>query len=362
MQNNSMRKYLPPIGLAIVFIFSIMFGTASFDFIPLETIKNIWAMIQVAFFSVFDSGFNPDTITDSLPFYSQTVARIKMSLISLFAGVAICFAGATYQTVFKNPIASPNMLGVSTGVSLGNMLFIVAFQASAYNNLEYRYLYCYGLTAVLLGLIMLAGKISGKKMGGFSVETIIILGMMLNQLGSVFTTYFRYLIESDETGLAEMLTMLTSGNVLYVDTMSFVVFVIAMLVSTVPMFLIRYRFNLVAFDDAEVSTMGISNSKLRFIGLVCGGIMATAAVIHCGDVGFLSMVIPFMCRTKLHADFREVVFMSTCLGGILSLLSRFVYEFTFNTLPFVVPAGDILTLIVLPIFVYSLLKRESAFA
>ena len=165
-------------------------------------------------------------------------------------------------------------------------------------------------------------------MGGFSVEGTIIAGMMISQLGGVFLQYYQIKLQEDETGLLELYQMLVGGDILYQDMASMIIFLVACTITLVPMILIRYRFNAVAFDDMEVRAMGINNGHLRMVGLILGSLMATVALIHCGDVGFLCMVI---------------IINYTAIG-------------------FAVPAGVITTLVLLPLFVITIVRRGSVFA
>lgn len=361
MTKHKIRNVLLIAGVILSYYLSLNFSNADFSFIPAETAKNLLTMIEVSVKSLFDSSFDPETVTADLPYYTQTAVRLKMGLIAMLSGIIICLAGTIFQTVFKNPIASPNLLGISTGVSIGNIVFILTFQLQAMFYLTYRYFFCYAFAALFVMLTVASGKLANIKTKEFSVEVMILIGMMISHLGSVFTTYFSIMIEGDETGLAELMSTITSGDTIFADNESFIVFSVVTLITVLPIVLIRYRFNVVAFNDDEVYTMGVSNSQMRLIGLVCGSLMATAAMIHCGDVGFLSMCIPFICRRRMHADFREVAFTSACVGAILSLLSRSAYSIALYLLPFPIPASTIITLVVLPVFVYSLIKRESAF-
>ncbi len=359
---NKRKKYLIIYsGVLVAFLFSLCFSTAESKFIPAETVKNIGAAFKIAFADIFNSGEGVEQLRNSLPYYGQTIARIKLSVISMFSGMAICFAGTIFQTTFKNPLASPNLLGVSTGVTLGNIIFVLVFQLNAYAMISYRYPICYGMAALIVFIIVLSGKIAGRKYNNFSVETMIILGMIISHLGSVFTTYYSYQITMDENGLADIYSVITGGNVIYVDTVSFLSFVLVFMVTTSPMLLIRYRYNIVTFSDEEALAMGVNGNKLRTVGLILGSFMSAAATIHGGEIGFLSMVIPFLCRKKLHAEFGEVAITSMGIGATLTLLSRSVYNFFFHAgLP--VTVGAITTLIVLPIFVVSLIKRDEGFS
>lgn len=343
-----------------LFLFSLNFRTANNDFIPVETFENLKAMFKIPFLTLFGDNFDGDALRDSLPYYRETVARFKLTLISFLSGVIICVGGTAFQTIFKNPIASPNMLGVSTGVSFGNVLFVLAYQLEAQSHLPMRYVYCYTAAAILVLIAFGAGRLSGRRLGQFSVEGTIIAGMMITQLGGVIMQYNQLKLQADETGLLEIYTTLANGDILYQDKVSMIVFLVCTFLTLIPMALVRFRFNAVAFDDMEMKAMGVSNGRLRALGLVLGSLMATVALIHCGDVGFLCMVIPFMCRERLQTEYGEVAYLSAITGGIVSMAVRTILNMTADFgLP--IPASVITTLVLLPLFVVTLIRRGSVF-
>lgn len=343
-----------------LFLFSLNFRTANNDFVPVETYENLKAMIKMPFLLLFGDNFNADSVREGLPYYYETAARLKLSLIAFLSGVVICVGGAAFQTIFKNPIASPNMLGVSTGVSFGNVLFVLAYQLEAQSHLPMRYVYCYTSAMILVLIAFSAGRLAGKRLGQFSVEGTIIAGMMITQLGGVIMQYNQLKLQADETGLLEIYTMLANGDVLYQDKLSMIVFLGCTFLTLTPILLLRFRFNAVAFDDMEMKAMGINNGVLRAAGLVLGSLMATVALIHCGDVGFLCMVIPFMCRERLQTEFGEVSFLSGMTGGIVSLAVRDILIMT-SGLGLPLPATVITTLVMLPLFIVTLIRRGSVF-
>ncbi len=343
-----------------LFLFSLNFRTGANAFVPAETYANLKAMFRIPFLSLFQDQFDADALRDSLPYYYETVARFKLSLIAFLSGVIICVGGAMFQTIFKNPIASPNMLGVSTGVSFGNVLFVLAFQLEAEAHLPMRYAYCYTAATILVLIAFAAGRLSGKRLGQFSVEGTIIAGMMITQLGGVIMQYYQLRLQADETGLLEIYTALANGDVLYQDMISMIVFLTCSALTLIPMFFLRFRFNAVAFNDMEMKAMGVNNGVLRATGLVLGSLMATVALIHCGDVGFLCMVIPFMFRQRGQTEFGEVAFLSGVVGGTVSLAVRIIISMIADW-GIAIPASVITTLVMLPMFIFTLLRRGSAF-
>ena len=343
-----------------VFLFSLNFRTGADAFIPAETFANLKAMFKIPFLSLTDDTFDVAAYRDSLPYYRETVARLKLTLIAFFSGVIICVGGTMFQTIFKNPIASPNMLGVSTGVNFGNVLFVLAYQLEADQHMPMRYVYCYTAAAILVLIAFSAGRLSGRRLGEFSVEGTIIAGMMITQLGGVIMQYYQLRLQADETGLLEMYTSLANGDYIYQDTISMIVFFACVLLTLVPMFFLRFRFNAVAFHDMEMKAMGVNNGVLRGLGLVLGSLMATVALIHCGDVGFLCMVIPFMFRQRAQTEFGEVAYLSAIVGGTVSVLVRVIIAMIAG-LGLAVPASVITTLVLLPLFIVTLIRRGSAF-
>lgn len=343
-----------------LFLFSLNFRTANNDFIPYETYENLKAMFKLPFLTLFGDNFDADAVREGLPYYRETVARFKLTLIAFFSGVIICVGGTAFQTIFKNPIASPNMLGVSTGVSFGNVLFVLAYQLEAQSHLPMRYAYCYSCAALLVLVAFGAGRLSGRRLGQFSVEGTIIAGMMITQLGGVIMQYYQLKLQADETGLLELYTTLANGDILYQDTISLIVFLFCTFLTLIPMILVRFRFNAVAFDDMEMKAMGVNNGILRAMGLVLGSLMATVALIHCGDVGFLCMVIPFMCRERLQTEFGEVAYLAGLTGGIVSMAVRDILNMTAD-LGLPIPASVITTLVLLPLFIVTLIRRGSVF-
>ncbi len=344
------------------FVLSLGFRTAENQFVPVEAYKNLLEFFKITFLDIFDSTFAKEKYIETLPYYNETILRFKYSLMALIAGAVICLAGAIFQTAFKNPIASPNILGASTGVSIGNMLFVITFGTEAMSHFLTRYVYCYGFALLIVAITLSFGKFSqgNGRSGQFSIEGTIIAGMMISHMAGIFTQYFNLILQGDETGLMEIYTELTSGDYIFIDNTSFYVFLALMAVSVIPMYLIRYRFNMVAFPDEDAKAVGVSNTRLRLVGLGLGSLMASVAMVHVGDVGMLSMMVPFMMRQKLQAEFGEVAFLSCCVGSTITLVARSALE-VLASYGLMLPSSVVLTAVLMPVFIIFLIRREDAF-
>lgn len=351
--------------LVLVFLLSLCFKVYGQGFIPAETFKNIIELIKLDFSKIFRTDYyslNIDKVM-RLPYYPDTIRRLEISVVSCLGGMAISVGGAIFQTMFKNPLASPNMIGISTGVSLGNVLFVYTLGTAAVTTFvaeTTRYIYCFVCSSAMILLLLFLGKIAGIKTKQFSIMDMIILGSIISRLIGALVTYLEYALEDMDINWLMLYQQYSMGTAIPSDMSGILTFIILFLISIIPVVLIRFRFNALSFEDDDIRYMGINPSLLRLVGMICGSILSVTALVFCGEVGMVSMVVPHMCRYSMGADFRKVCINSMLLGGILTLISRMLTSvITFDGM--FAPANFFLSIIILPAFVYALTKQRSAF-
>ena len=354
---------MPWMVLAAIFLLSLCFRVAEPGFAPKEMAENLWTGLRLQWARVFKLPLFLDRwdIIGSRPYYYEAFLRLKNSLVTCFSGMALCMAGAAYQTVFQNPLASPNTLGITAGVKLGNVVFVLVFAWDAIANLHTRYLYCYGFSAVILLLILLAGKLAGYKSRSFSVLDMVLVGVMMTQLCDAVAGFLEYRLESQSFVLLMVYQQLSLGALTRFDDLSMLLFVVMIVLSLIPILLVRYRFNATAFTDDEALMMGVHPQRLRFVGMACGSILALTALIHCGDIGLLAMAVPHICRYWVGSDFRKLCAVSMAAGGVLLLIGRIVSSLVIvaGVEP---PVNFFVSLAIVPLFILALLSRRNSFA
>lgn len=355
------RRILPAAGLLLMFLFSLCFRSALPGFIPAEAAQNVVTGIHLFVSRIFHTPYHLDyyNIVEAHPFYYETFSRFKNSLVTAGAGMAICLGGAAMQTLFRNPLASPNMLGVSTGVSLGNALFVLVYTTTALSVMEKRYFYCYACSIALVLLITGGAKLLSRG-GKFSIMEMLVLGSVVGQFGNVFNLYLQYHLMDQDATLMEVLQELSLGIYVLTDGMTLLLFFIGLAMGMIPLFLIRYRMNAATFPDEEARSLGVRPMTLRVTGMICGGLLAMTAMIHCGNMGILAMAIPHVCRMKIGADFRTICYHSMCIGGMLMLFCRSVGSMFFIA-GAALPVNFIISVAVLPVFILALSRQRSAF-
>ncbi|MBQ9003285.1 MAG: iron chelate uptake ABC transporter family permease subunit [Eggerthellaceae bacterium] len=276
--------------------------------------------------------------------------------ITLLCGILLSISGMLYQNVFRNPLAGPGMLGASSGVTLGIMILVMLYETAAPQMLTERYLYCYGLGAIILVLVILAGKKMSGKGKPFDIVSMLLIGSIFGQLAGFVQQYVILFLYGDDETIQNVFIELTQMLTVDTSALSFVVLLVAFAISFIPVYLMRYRMNALAFSEEEVRLFGINFTRIRALALVSGAIMMIAAQIHTGTVGMVSMIVPFMSRSWFGAEFSKQLTGNICIGTLLLLACRDITD----CIPFVgdgLGIGMIVQLVAMPLFVIIMARH-----
>lgn len=293
-------------------------------------------------------------IWEICPLYFSFFDRLGVIVITLLCAILLAVSGALYQNVFRNPIAGPGMLGVGSGVSLGLMLLVWLYGGAASAQLIQRYGFCYGFGALILLFVILAGKKLSGKGRPFDIVSMLLIGSIVSQLIGFVVSYFTlYLMDANDYDIYYSLSQM-----LVVDTspISWACLLFMCVITLVPIWLMRFRLNALSFDEQEVRLMGIDPLRLRAVALICGALMILAAQIHCGSIGMISVIVPFLARSWFGCEFRKQLAGNVCIGTILLLLCRDIVD----AIPFVgdgIAIGSVVAVVALPIFLLIVAKH-----
>ena len=293
-------------------------------------------------------------IMENVPGYWAIWNRLGVVGITLLCAILLAVSGMLYQNVFKNPIAGPGMLGVGSGVSLGMMIMVALYGASATSMLGERYAYCYGLGAAILLFVIVGGrKLSGKGRP-FDTVTMMLVGSILSQLLGFVVSYITLFVMTED----DYLTFYNLSQMLTIDTslISWAALGVAFLLSFIPVWLMRFKLNALAFEEEEVRMMGLDAGRLRGLALICGAIMILAAQVHTGMVSMVSLIVPFLSRSWFGVEFRKQLAGNICIGTILLLACRDITDL----IPFVgdgLAIGSIVSVCAMPLFVVIMARQ-----
>lgn len=300
------------------------------------------------------SAHSNDWILANVPGYWAVQERAGVIGITLICAILLSVSGMLYQNAFKNPLAGPGMLGVSSGVSLGLMVLVYVFGAAASSQLGLRYLLCYGFGAAILAFVMLAGRRLSGRDKPFDVTTMLLIGSILSQLLGFVVSYVTLFLMDEN----DYLSYYTLSQMLTVDTsaISWLALGIASAVSLIPVIILRYKFNVLSFEPEEARMLGVSYGKVRVVALVCGAIMILAAQIHVGMVSLVSLIVPFLARSIFGCETSKQLVGNFCIGTILLLACRDITDL----IPFVgdgLALGSVASVCMLPLFVVVMARQ-----
>ena len=271
--------------------------------------------------------------------------RLPRILAALLVGAALAAAGATFQGMFRNPLVSPDILGVSAGASLGAILGIFysqtvwVIQGMAFIG---------GLLTVALVmaigaavrrndaiLVLVLVGIAVETLLGSAISLIKILADPYNQLPAI--TYW----------LLGSLTAINRGDLLSI--------LLPIAIGIAPLYLLRWRLNLLTLSEDEARALGVDTRKLRLLFIVCATLITSAAVSVSGIIGWVGLLIPHMARFLVGPDFSRLLPASLLLGGgylvLVDTLARTVAGIE-------VPLGILTAVIGAPFFLWLLATRE----
>lgn len=261
-------------------------------------------------------------------------------------------SGAAYQGLFRNPMVSPDVLGVSSGAGAGASLAILwgwpslGIQALAF---------AFGLGAVTL--VMFVARVVGRD-GGNSILILILAGIVISALFSALGSLVKYLGASDMQ-LQEMVLWLlgslarTGGwsNVLVVST--------ALIVAALPLYLLRWKINALSFGEEEALALGVNVGRLRLIIIICATLLTASAVSLCGLIGWVGLIIPHLSRFLVGPNHRILLPTAMLGGGLFMLIAD---NFARAVVRGELPIGILTAFIGAPLFIYILCRSRKDWA
>ncbi|MCC8028265.1 MAG: iron chelate uptake ABC transporter family permease subunit, partial [Lachnospiraceae bacterium] len=286
--------------------------------------------------------------------YQTTFKNIKSLFMAMGCGALLALSGNIFQNVFRNPMAAPTMLGINTGVQAGMLYMVIIYGGAALTMTRERYIICYLGAAIMLAAVMFLGKLASGR-GRFAVEDLILVGVALSQIvGAVLTGYTNGM-DTDVLAIYQMVSM---GSSLQTDWTSILWLLIAFGASVIPMYLLRFSFNVVSFTPDETKGLGVDSGIFRFVTLIIGTFMVTAAMVHCGVIGMLALAVPHMGRAFFGSDFRKQFWANMLLGVLLLMVCRGVVILMPWVLGQYFPISIIVNIMVPPIFAIFLVKSK----
>ena len=270
--------------------------------------------------------------------------RLPRVMASVIVGAALALSGAVYQGIFKNPLVSPDFLGVSSGACVGAAIAILLSFSSVMVQIT---AFAGGLAAV--AVTMLIPKLLRSESGIMLVLAgIIVGGAMSSILG-----FIKY-IADPETQLAAI-TYWQLGSFAYVDNKSVLSILPLSIAAAAVLIGMSWWINILSLGDQEAKSLGARVDLLRSVCIICSTLLTAGAVCISGTIGWVGLVIPHFGRMLAGSDNRTLLPASMIIGSIFML---FVDTLTRMAGPAEMPVSILTGLIGAPFFAWLLYRQR----
>ena len=303
MKNNCLIKKgrFTPLAVILMFVLPVVIGLGCICVGRMEiSISDVFKTIGAIF-----TGQETDVQN-----YSIIVnLRLPRILMAIIVGAGLTCAGNTFQSLFSNPLATPDILGVASGTCVGAILAIILSCGILGTQLIAL---AFGLVSVLFTI-----KIAGRNKNG-SMIYLVLAGVIASSLFNAIGSLLKY--TADPQDKLPEITYWLMGSFTSATYQKLLIGSPLIIVGIVIIYLLRWRLNILALSEDEAKASGIDLKKTRMIFILASTLITASAVSMCGQIGWIGLLIPHCARMLVGSNNRYVVPLSISLGASFMIL------------------------------------------
>lgn len=293
------RVFMGALALTLLIVATLSLGVGRFDMAWSHLFPTILAQLQG----------QPATSEGAVLF----AVRMPRILLAVLVGAALSASGAAYQGLFRNPLVSPDLLGVASGASVGACLsMLLGWSTLATQVLAFTT----GLLAVVAAVFV--SSAAGRSVSGGMV-ILVLAGVVVSSLCSATTALLKYLAPEDNT-LPEITFWLMGSFARSAGWINVQLMLVVLLVGITPLMLLRWSLNVMTFGDLDAAALGLNPTRIRLIVIACSTLLTATAVAMCGVIGWVGLVIPHLCRFVVGPSFTTLLPASVLSGGLFMVI------------------------------------------
>lgn len=280
----------------------------------------------------------------ALPAAMETVVfrvRGPRVLAAIAIGATLAAAGSAYQGLFRNPLVSPDILGVSSGAALGAALGIYfSWGVAAIQGLAF---------ALGLGSVAAVYAVGAALRRHDPILVLVLAGIVIGTLLGSCISLIKYL--ADPYNQLPAITFWLLGSLASITVVDLLSILPGVLVGLVPLYLLRWRMNVMTLSEEEALTLGVDTRRVRLIVIAAATLMTAAVVSVSGVIGWIGLLIPHFARLLVGPDFSRLLPAAMLLGaGYLVAVDTLARTIA----PLEIPLGVLTAFIGAPFFIWLL--------
>ena len=268
--------------------------------------------------------------------------RLPRIIAAVVVGAALAMAGAAFQSIFKNPLVSPDLLGVSNGAGFGAALAILISGAGVVTQI---FAFVFGIISVSITYFI--SRV--YKAGGILI--LVLSGVAISAFFNALISAIKFIADPDDK-LPEIVYWLM-GSLASVTLDNLIMILIQIVIGAAILIALRWQMNLLAMGDEEAQSLGLNPTRVRLLIIAGCTLLTSAAVSVSGIIGWIGLIIPHMTRMIVGPDNKILIPAALSLGASFLLL---IDNISRAVIAIEIPIGILTAIIGVPIFLY-LLKR-----
>lgn len=235
--------------------------------------------------------------------------RIPRIIASILCGMMLAMSGVAYQSIFKNPLVSPDFLGVSNGACIGAAIAILTGLSGIYLS---GFAFIGGILAVTITVLI------PTIMRSDSNIMLVLSGVIVGGAMSSILGFIKY-VADPETELAAI-TYWTMGSFSYVTMGEIKSIILTMIIPAIILLLMSWWLDILSMGESEAKTLGANITIVRNIAIACATLMTASSVCISGTIGWIGLVIPHFARMVVGPNNTKLIPAAGLMGGIFLLL------------------------------------------
>lgn len=281
------------------------------------------------------------------PAISSIVFNIRLPRIiaSLAVGASLAIAGSTFQGIFRNPLVSPDLLGVSQGAGFGAALAILINMGNAIIQI---FAFIFGIISVLITYTI------SKTYRSEGILVLVLAGTAVSAFFSALISGTKFI--ADPYDKLPQITFWLMGSLSSITFEQLAMIAIPIIIGLIIILVLRWHLNILTMGDEEARSLGLNPDRIRIIAISACTLITSAAVSISGVIGWVGLVVPHICRMIVGPDHKILIPASLSLGASFLLLIDTISR---TMVSIEIPLGILTAVIGVPIFLYLLRKGYS---
>ena len=298
--------------LAAIFITELVFGSVSFSL----------SQIVQALFHPHEGDFAAKIVWSF---------RLPKAIAALLSGAALSVCGIQMQTLFRNPLADPYVLGVSSGAGLGVALFVMGFSSGVFSA-SFPWLMNLGTTsAAWVGALFVSFLLMVAAKRFVNSMSLLILGIMIGSVGGAFISMLQYI---SSTSALKMYVLWTLGSFTGVTGVSLIIMAVVVVLGLIVSIYNIKDLNVLMMGETYATSLGVKMGAIRRRIFISTALLAGSVTAFCGPIGFIGIAVPHLSRMIFkNANHKVLIPSGALLGASMMLFADFLSQLTVPVLP-----------------------------